>query len=308
MSWQAVQSVIKHSRATSAPLQCVLLVIAEAAKPDGSASIRSYATIAKSAKLSTRQTIRAIAELQRLGALQVESRGDWNRSGLKRCNSYRVLMAEPKEPDSASVSADISASDLAPFVGSDAGVTSDADVIGVVSPVSLPYDVGDTTPLSPVSYVPPNTSQSPPDPVRALRTRPSKPRRPAADRGVLSGEVVADDFRLLTLYAELWRHRHGVDADVVYGRDRKLLQGLLSRHSVSDVEAALREYFNTRDRYVIEATHPLRLFVSQFGKFHAAASRPAVFASLSPTGQANLSSLRAFAARHQATAASGGGA
>lgn len=232
MSIEAIDHVLKHSRATSSPLQAVLLVLANYHDPRTGLAYPGMARIARESKQSARQAQRSIQKLEELGALHVQrQRGKGNRY---------VLRLEEASPAAIPL-----------LRSNDVDVTSDVDVTG---------DISGSKVTSPTSS----------DPLRTVKTftARSKPRHKAA-KATDPADAQSDDMRLLGVYAELFKAAHVDAPQIEYGRDRKMLRELLSQHAPAKIEKALREMFRTRDPWVIKNGHTLTLFRREFNRFLA---------------------------------------
>jgi hypothetical protein len=280
VSWRVVDHVFKCSRVpkglkNSGTLQSVLLAIADQCRrDDGTGCFPGVPLIAHGARLSERQTRRAIAKLEALGALVVERLDG-------RSNRYRVVVEPAVTPDV----------DVTPDITATPDISVPTPDISALDPCHL-----EQQPLTPVSHEPVRTIKS--NRVGAVSGALSRP-RPTVIRD-RSSVVVADDQALVEQYAHLWEQCYGTAPRIDWSRDRKAMQQLLQQHSRADVESALGAYFRTSDDWLLQNRHPLPTFRSQFNRYLP--TQAPKLAGLSAAGRQTAVNLQRWAASKMAAA------
>lgn len=236
---EAIDYVLKHSRATSAPLQAVLLVLANYTDKNGIA-YPGIPTIARESRMQPRQAKRSIRQLEAIGAVQVERRHG-------RGNRYRLRLRE----DTIAI----------PLIAG--GVAHDTSVVHATGVISGPKPVSYTTP-DPLRTVKSFAARSKP---RSQKARPEEAAI-SRERNDPKSALPVVDMQLLGVYAELFKATHAGDAPHIdYPRDRKMLRDLLQQHPTTTVEKALRSMFRSRDPWVIKAGHTLTFFRREYNRF-----------------------------------------
>lgn len=229
MSIQMVAWVLENSEAKLGD-RLVLLSIANHANKDGLNSFPSFDTIAIESRLSRRQVITCIQNLERDGHIRV------SRLLSGKPNHYEVVLGGEKSAPSGSA-------DTAP-----SGVQSTT----LAGEVSSPQVVQSTT-LAGEATSPEPRNNRPLQPVQ----QPTTPGRPAAPAPVVAAPGTQE---LLREYERQFTERFHAKPEMAWARDGATAKRLIASRGLDAVVALLPAFFESTDKFVVESGFTFPVF------------------------------------------------